>query len=258
MCLILFCCKPNPKTRFVLAANRDEFLDRETRPLGYNFPGEMILGGQDLRGGGTWLGANGEGKLAAVTNYRDPGRNSATAVSRGELVMNYLRSGLSPSEFLLETERRGLCYNGYNLLLVDGQTVVHYSNISRRETLLRPGLYGLSNHLLDTPWPKVTRGKMLLKEALTEENGLQGRLFGLLRDGELPGENELPDTGVGIRWEKILSPLFIHSPGYGTRSSAVVVIDNDGNVSFSEQNYLHGTDGVRLGEFREYCLLARG
>ena len=153
MCLITFAYNHHPGYRLVLAANRDEFLDRPTAPLGYHYPGETILAGRDLRSGGTWLGMDGGGRLAAITNYRDPSRVVNPAPSRGEIILDYLRSGLMAEAFLEKFSARASRYSGFNLLLADCDNLVHYSNVSDRSTRLTSGVYGLSNHLLDTPWP---------------------------------------------------------------------------------------------------------
>jgi uncharacterized protein with NRDE domain len=249
MCLIAFCYRRHPGYRLILAANRDEFLDRPTLPLGYNFPGEVLLAGKDLRGGGTWLGLAADGRLAAVTNYRDPARHLRSARSRGEIILEYLRSGLTAAAFLREFAVGAREYNGFNLLLADHRTLIHYSNISGAATVIEPGLHALSNHLLDTPWPKVVRSSELLRQALAGHDAPdRERIFALLADRKRPEDSQLPDTGVGAEWERLLSPIFIHSPGYGTRSSSLVTISDEGLVAFHERTYSHENGVHQAGE----------
>lgn len=251
MCLIVFSYRQQPGYRLILAANRDEFLDRPTLPLGYNFCGETILAGKDLRGGGTWLGLAADGRLAAITNYRNPGRLLTSAPSRGGIILDYLRSGLTAADFLKGFEVRAGEYNGFNLLLADNQTLMHYSNISGAGTILKPGIHALSNHLLNTPWPKVVRGRDLLRQVLIDNDGPEREaIFELLADEERPKDGLLPDTGVGVEWERLLSPICIHSPGYGTRSSSLVTIAGDGRVAFDERTYSHDNGVHPAGERR--------
>ena len=254
MCLISFAYKCHPGYRLVLAANRDEFLDRPTASLGFHFPGETILAGRDLRSGGTWLGLAGDGRLAAITNYRDPSRVNGTAPSRGEIILEYLRSGLQAEAFLKEFTVRSERFNGFNLLLADNEHLVHYSNISHTRTILNPGIYGLSNQLLDTPWPKVIRAKQLLCDLLAQ-NGTIDRepFFHLLTDRTRPDDTQLPNTGIGLEWERLLSPIFIHSPTYGTRSSSLLTITDNGQADFHERSYCHN-DGFHISGEQRYRL----
>jgi len=245
MCLIVFAYKHHPGYRLVLAANRDEFLDRPTAPLGYHYPGEQILAGKDLQGGGTWLGLRADGHLAAITNYRDRGRVMASAPSRGEIILEYLRSGLSAGQYLQELSSRADRYSGFNLLVGDGESLMHFSNINGRSTELVPGIYGLSNHLLNTPWPKVERVKTLFSQALAENETIDREaVFALLGDRDCPADELLPDTGVGLEWERLLSTIFIHSPGYGTRSSSLLTVTDAGRAELCERSYCHD-GGVR-------------
>ncbi|MFV0436284.1 MAG: NRDE family protein [Desulfopila sp.] len=249
MCLIVFAYRQHPGYRLVMAGNRDEFLDRPTAPLGYHFPGETIVAGRDLRGGGTWLALAGDGRLAAITNYRDPRRLLPSSPSRGEIIVDYLRSGLSAARYLGKLAVRAADYNGFNLLLGDGQTLFHFSNISAQATLLAPGLYGLSNQLLDTPWPKVVRVKALFRQALGAGPVIDREaIFTLLADAQRPEDELLPDTGVGRRQERLLSTIFIHSPEYGTRSSTLLTIADKGTAELCERSYRHQGEAEVAGE----------
>jgi uncharacterized protein with NRDE domain len=254
MCLILFSYKQHPGYRLVLAANRDEFLDRPTLPLDYNFAEESILAGRDLRGGGTWLALGGDGRLAAITNYRDPARIRDSAPSRGQILLDYLRSKRSAFDFLSDFNTPAGEYNGFNLLLLDQHDMLHFSNVTGVTTRLAPGLYGLSNHLLNSPWPKVERGRRMLADTLLADGQPNSEeIFRLLQDNQFPDDSQLPQTGVGLEWERLLSPIFIQSPGYGTRSSALVTINDAGTAAFHERTYVHTSD-VRKTEDRSFSI----
>lgn len=254
MCLLLFAYQHHPQYQLILAANRDEFLDRPAKQLGFHFPGERILAGKDQRGGGSWLGMNADGRMAALTNYRDPSRVRTDAPSRGRIVLRYLRSELSPESFLDELDKKSDRYNGYNLLISDRSEFWYYSNITGEKLHLRGGVYALSNHLLNTPWPKTTLGKTLFAEAVNREQVDPKALFAVLENRDWPDEALLPETGVGKEWERILAPIFIHSPIYGTRSSCVVMVGNDGSVYFAEQSFQHDGGGVQKTEKMEFSL----
>ena len=253
MCLIAFAYRCHPGFPLVLAANRDEFLDRPTEPLGRFGPG--LLAGRDLRGGGTWLGMSVSGRLAAITNYRDPQRVVASGPSRGEIIPAFLDSGQSAATFLERFMPTGGRYSGFNLILGDGGALYHYSNVSGRATRIEPGLYGLSNHLLDTPWPKVERVKQRFGATLAASAALDRQsLFELLTDRSQPDDARLPDTGVGLLWERRLAPIFISSPGYGTRSSSLLMVADDGAVEFGERSYRHGDGQVVVADERWFGL----
>jgi uncharacterized protein with NRDE domain len=251
MCLLFFAYKMSPKFELVLAANRDEFLNRPTAPLRFLDSGEEILGGRDLRGGGTWLALSGDGKVGAITNYRDPSLMRVNAPSRGELIINYLQSQNCAEEYLEQLKGYGRQYDGFNLILGDQEGLYYYSNVTNEVIQLEPGYYGLSNHFLDTPWPKVVRGKAMLKAYLSDIKSIDSRtIFSLLRDTEEPSDEMLPDTGVGMIWERLLSTIFIDGPGYGTRSSALIVKDESG-CTFLEKSYLRGAGKSRTSTLVE-------
>lgn len=255
MCLILFAYKHHPGYRLVFAANRDEFLDRPTAPLGYNFPGERILGGRDLQAGGSWLVTGSHGRLGAITNFRDPTRQLSAPPSRGEIVLEFLRSGDSPSSFLAGFVTRSSRYNPFNLLLGDGEELCYFSNVTMEMQRLQGGVYGLSNHLLDTDWPKVRLGKNRLRTSLASNPVPdQEQLFGILANSQQPPDDQLPDTGVGIHWERLLGSLFIHGERYGTRSSTVLTIDHLNRVDITEKRFVHAADGWRAAGQVSHCL----
>jgi uncharacterized protein with NRDE domain len=238
MCLILFSYTKHPGYRLVLVANRDEFYDRPTLPLAAWQEAPTIYAGRDVKGSGTWLGVSRCGRLAALTNYRDPAAQDSQAPSRGLLISRFLKGADTPENYLEKVRKSGHRYNGFNLLVGDQKTLCYYSNRGDGIASLRPGLYGLSNHLLDTAWPKVARGKHRLKKILDGEEGWGvNELFGVLSDRAIAPDDQLPDTGVGRDWERLLSPLFITSPTYGTRSSSVLLITNSEEVTLAERSF---------------------
>ncbi len=242
MCLILFAWKVHEEFPLILAANRDEFYERPTAPAAFWDGAPRLLAGRDLQEGGTWLGITRRGKLAALTNYRDPASLKSNVPSRGHLVSDYLRGRQTPENYLRRIKPRAAQYNGFNLLVGDDSELFCFSN---RDGLQKPapGIHGMSNHLLDTPWPKVERGKRALNDLITGGKAPSPEaLLDLLADRSRPPDGRLPVTGVGLEWERILSPLFIESPIYGTRSSTVLTIDRRGHVTFIERVFNGGAD----------------
>ncbi|WP_457576656.1 NRDE family protein [Desulfomarina sp.] len=240
MCLLFISFKLTPGYRLVLASNRDEFLHRLTAPLTYIDEDKTILAGRDLQGGGTWLGVNKRGKIAAITNFRKGGVLRSDAPSRGEIIDSYLRNDDSAEEFLAKLQKKGREYNGFNLILGDIDKLFYYTNqgLEKNPAVLEPGFYGLCNHFLDSPWPKLVRGKKLLKPVMVEtENVKPAMLFSLLKDSWRPEDNSLPETGVGLEWERLLGSIFIDGEFYGTRSSAVITINDNGEIVFCEKTY---------------------
>ena len=250
MCLILAALDAHPDYALVVGANRDEFYDRPTAPAGFWPEHSRILGGRDLRAGGTWLAVDRSGRFAAVTNYRQGEREPPAARSRGLLVSDYLSSEVEASSYVAGVEREGAAYNGFNLLAGGARELHWLSNREGRPRRLGPGIYGLSNHLLDTPWPKVTAGKSGLSALLGgREADLVSGLFDLLSDRTQVSDAALPRTGIGLAWERLLSSAFIASAEYGTRSSTVVLVGSDGAVTFVERSF--GPNGIPAGEVRQ-------
>jgi uncharacterized protein with NRDE domain len=241
MCLILFAYRWHPHYPLVLAANRDEFYDRPTAPLAFWPENLALLAGRDLAAGGTWLGVNRQGRLAAITNYRDPANFRPQAPSRGPLVSDFLQSQEPAQTYLQRLQLQADDYNGFNLLLGDDEGLHYYSNQGGEPRVLSPGLYGLSNHLLNTPWPKVERGKRDLAAALSRTAELVPEtLWPVLGDRTPAPDEALPATGVSLEWERALSPLFIATPGYGTRSSTLLWIDPQHQVTVQEKSWPQG------------------
>ncbi len=253
MCLILFSYKKTPGFRLILGANRDEFLSRPTLPLNFLDTGQTILAGHDKRGGGTWLGVNVWGKIAAITNYRAPGLKRKSDLSRGLILHSYLNNNESPEDFLFNLSRDEISYEGFNLIVGDKNELYYYSNINKESKRLVPGLYGLSNHLLDTAWPKVERGKTKFAKAVVPSNSeMIPDIFELLRDTCHPLDRDLPETGVGLEWERLLSSIFITAPTYGTRSSAVLTITDTNTVQFRERTFSHSSKGGDVSGREEF------
>jgi uncharacterized protein with NRDE domain len=237
MCLIFIGLKQHPDYKFVLAANRDEFYKRRTSPAAHWQENRNIIGGRDLEAGGTWLGMNVNGKISMVTNYRDPKNIDPNAPSRGHLVSNYLEDSVPAQRYVQELEPRAKHYNGFNLLVGTPDDLWYISNYKSGVDQLTKGIYGLSNHLLETPWPKVSRGKQNFAAVLGLAELTESQLFDMLFDDARAPDEQLPDTGIGLERERALSAMFIKYPGYGTRCSTVVLVDNDNRVSFTERVY---------------------
>lgn len=255
MCLLFFSYKTTPGYKLVVAANRDEFLARPTAPLAFLDKEKTILAGQDIQGGGTWLGITAQLKFAAITNYREPAANMDNAPSRGEILMDYLSGDMDAGQYIQSLTGRSDRYNGFNLILGDTKELYYYSNRSAGPQLLCPGFYGLSNNLLDVPWPKVARGKKLLYPdmvAIDQIDPLQ--LLGLLEDDYRPPDDQLPDTQIGLDWERLLGTIFINGSTYGTRSSAVITVTDEGQIEFVEKTILRSSSqGVTSG-FHHYVM----
>ena len=244
MCLIVFSYKQHPKYELVFAANRDENYERPTREAQFWNEHPHILAGKDLKAEGTWMGITKTGAFSALTNYRDPSISKEDPPSRGQLVLDFLKDPSPPQQYLQHIDQYADRYMGFNLLAGNLDNIGYYSNQQRDIKLLNSGIYGLSNHLLDTPWPKIKRAKSSLNEVLQSDNISEEALFDLLADEEEASEEELPDTGIPKEIEKKVSPIFIKSDGYGTRCSTVLLIDNEGQVTFTERRFKAGTQQI--------------
>lgn len=239
MCLITFQWQPDAENRLILSANRDEFLNRPARPLQAWSEAEGVYAGKDLSQGGTWLGVHKNGRFAALTNHRDL-RSEApkNPISRGNLVLDFLTSEISVLEYLATLEETSELYAGYNLLVADSRQLGYFSNKSAAPArLLTPGVYGLSNGLLDSPWPKVTLAKQNFSAWLASDTAEQTSLSRLLSSTVIADDSLLPDTGISLAMERMLSCQKIITPSYGTRCSTSVIIGNNG-VSIEEVNWL--------------------
>lgn len=242
MCLIVFAYKSHPRFDLIFAANRDEFYERPTRAAQFWDDHPDVLAGKDLSGGGTWMGINTQGHFAALTNYRDPSIERINPPSRGQIVLDYLTQNKPPAHFLDHLHSQSSPYMGFNVLTGTPDTLLHYSNISGDKTRVEPGIHGLSNHSLDTPWPKVERSKSELASLLRADSFSEDDLFAILKNDEPAPANKLPQTGIPAELEKQISPIFIKTDGYGTRSSTILLIDKQGNVTFEERRYNESTE----------------
>lgn len=250
MCLINFQWQVHDQYPLIVAANRDESYKRPTAEAHFWEDHPDLLAGRDLLEHGTWLGITKSGRFAALTNYRDPQTMYQTFErSRGDLVKDFLVGSLSPTKYLERIRPLDNRYNGFNLLVGTMDELFYYNNIERDIIEVGKGTYSLSNHFLNTPWPKVTKGRQKL-QAITDRNDVieHNQLFELLTDREIVADEFLPDTGVGQTLERQLSPLFIQMDAYGTRSSTALTIDREGQVMFSERTYEQGalTDEVNF------------
>jgi uncharacterized protein with NRDE domain len=260
VCLIVFAWKAHRAYPLVLAANRDEFLERPSLPLDYwdNLPN--VLGGRDLEKGGSWFATHMDGRWAAVTNFRDGGAAPPSAPSRGHLVLDYVASDDPAKDYAERISGPLAEYPGCNLLLGDTDSLLFASNRWQgghtvEFQAVSAGVHGLSNHSLDTPWPKVERSKRTMQRLLdTDGEKLVEELFVLLADRTPAREQELPATGVPHEWERTLSAPFIVAEHYGTRASTVVLVDNQRGVSVRERSF--GSGGEELA--RRACSFKRG
>jgi uncharacterized protein with NRDE domain len=246
MCLIVFAWKCHSDYPLIMAANRDEYYQRPTALAGFWEDQPDILAGRDLRDGGTWLGVNRQGQFATVTNYRE-GHQQPAHRSRGELTANFLSSGTNIRQYAQHVIDVGDQYNGFNLLLGDGDQLHYCSNRQPQIQTVSPGIYSLSNHLLDSPWPKAIHAKEVLEPLLKTNSVDRDLLIQSLQRRKPFADEHLPDTGVGLEMERMLSPPFIASKDYGTRCTTVLLKkyqakNNQIETTLVEQNY--GDDGV--------------
>jgi uncharacterized protein with NRDE domain len=246
MCLIVLAWNVHPEWRLVVGANRDEFYDRPSEPAGWWRHAPEVFGGRDLRAGGTWLGAGVQGRFAAVTNVRDPPAQRASARSRGELPATFLEGSMPAREFARHAQILRGAYNPFNLVVGDGEELWFVNSRAQAPLRLGAGIHGVSNAELDSAWPKVQRSKARFAEALGQLDP-EPLVFELLADRCLVPDEELPDTGVGLEWERVLSAPFIATERYGTRSSTFVA-QSDNRLRFVERSFEKG--GAAGGERR--------
>ncbi|WP_232319175.1 NRDE family protein [Sporosarcina ureae] len=241
MCLLAFQLQSHPKYQLVMMANRDEAYGRPTAPANFWSDYPDILAGRDLEQMGTWLGINTQGKVAALTNYRDFALPQTGKFSRGHIVSSYLQSNLSAHDFMEQLHTHREDYAGCNVLVGSAEEMFYYSNIEQSIQQLPNGTHGLSNALLNTPWPKVDKTKALLAEYLQQVETIdRDILFGMMQRAERFPTELLPDTGVGEDLESLLSSIFIASKDYGTRCTTVLTIDQENHVEFEERTYEKG------------------
>ncbi len=233
----------------IIAANRDEFYSRPSAKASFwdDHPG--LLAGKDLQAGGTWLGITKTGKFSAITNYRSNAEYKKGAPSRGQLVIDFLAGSDDPKDYAAKLLETGHLYNGFNLLFSDQSDLYYFSNHTRESAVLSPGIYGLSNHLLNTLWPKVEKSTLSFSKALMNKNVSDSDLFEILSDTSKPADELLPDTGVGLELERVLSSVFVATPFYGTVSSTVIFVSNKDEVRFIEKSLNSSSEEWTTSEF---------
>jgi uncharacterized protein with NRDE domain len=237
MCLIAVAWQVHPDYPLIVLANRDEFYARPAAPARFWAEAPQVLAGRDLSAGGTWLGVTRQGRFAALTNVREPGMPQGER-SRGLIVSTYLLGSEPAADYVARTTAEGAAYSGFNLLASDGDSLWWTSNRGAGPRQLEPGVYLLSNHLLDTPWPKVELLRAGLMAQLPHPE--PEALLALLQDEREAADIDLPDTGIGLAMERLLSAPFIRSAQYGTRASTVLMAGHD-RIRFMEQG--HGPEG---------------
>jgi uncharacterized protein with NRDE domain len=223
MCLITFAWQAHPDYPLIVAANRDEWFARPAKAL-HAWPNSTIIAGQDVQAGGTWLGITPARRFAALTNIRRPAADKQLGkASRGQIVVDFLTASVSAVDFAnaLDVAR----FEAFNLLLCDGEQLLHLNSQSGRAQLVEPGIHGLSNASLNTAWPKVERAKQSLRHAIASKDSaeLRSRCFRFLNNTEIAPDARLPSTGVSLDWERSLSASFINTPDYGTRVSTFLL-----------------------------------
>ncbi|MDD2882328.1 MAG: NRDE family protein [Rhodoferax sp.] len=239
MCLIAWNWQPSSQTPLLLVANRDEFYARPTSPLAW-WQDANILAGRDLQAGGTWLGVSRSGRLAALTNHRDPANVRANAPSRGELVSAFLQANSSAGDYLSALARRAADYNPFNLLVFDGKSLMGLESRHAKVVTLQPGIGAVSNADFLTPWPKLVTLKDSLQLLLAQTHPSDAELLELLHNRGMVADADLPATGIPLVLERVLSSAFIATPDYGTRACSVVRFEAH-SVQFLEQSF--GTQG---------------
>lgn len=237
MCLIFLALNHHPHYPLIIAANRDEFYSRQTASADFWKDHPTILGGRDLEAKGTWMAMTTTGRISMITNYRDPKNIDPKAPSRGQLVADFLNSEQTASEYLKQVESKGALYNGFNLIVGNVESLYYYSNYRMGIEQIPMGIHGLSNHLLDTPWPKVSKGKEQFQRILQNSELDAEVLFQLLKNEEKAPDALLPETGIGLERERALSSMFIKTNGYGTRCSTQILVNQRKEVSFTERVY---------------------
>lgn len=237
MCLIVFAWRAHPRYPLILAANRDEFHRRPATAAGFWPQAPQLLAGRDETQGGAWCGVTRQGRMAAVTNYRDPSMAEAGKRSRGHLVRDYLTGQAGAADAASRVESDKADYSEFNLLLGDGQGLWYVGSRSVGPASIDPGVHGLSNGLLNTPWPKVEHAKAGLSEQLSRDSVSVDVLFDVLGSRQIAPDDALPDTGIGLQMERFLSAPFIVSEAYGTRASTIIVLDSEGMLHFVERRY---------------------
>ncbi len=248
MCLLLVAYRVHPAYPLVVAGNRDEFHARPTLDADWWQGSPDVLGGRDLEAGGSWLAINRRGRFAAVTNYRDRERPAGSKISRGALISDFLASDADPASWLMSIDADA--YAGFNLLVADNERLGYLSNRGGGCRELEPGIYGVANATLDTPWPKVVRTRASFESALSDESIEVPDFLGILGDRQLAEPEELSDSGLPLEDTHALSSPFVLAGEFGTRCSTVLVKGGDGSVQFTEERFDAGGERTGRSEFR--------
>ncbi|WP_269521269.1 NRDE family protein [Alteromonas sp. BMJM2] len=260
MCILFIARQQHPRYPLIIAANRDEFYARPTAPAAFWDDAPSILAGRDFEANGTWMGVTQSGKIAAITNVRAPSEVRTDAISRGELVTNWLKDDKAQftgqvTEQLTEQYLQTLSdtrhrYNGYNLVFGNASALHVYNNVNNSVHPIQQGVFGLSNADIITPWPKVTQGVTSLNKYVSQHDTINTEdLFALLRNEDKADDQHLPSTGIGYEWEKALSSIFINIPSYGTRTSTILLVDSSGELSFKERTFTEKGETTQTREF---------
>jgi len=237
MCLIVFSYKEHPKYPFIFAGNRDEFYSRPAKPAHFWDTNPRIVAGRDRKAGGTWLGVSEDGMVAALTNYRDLEHPRNSDRSRGELIPLFLTSKSQNEQRVQQLTDIGENYDGFNMIAGNIDNLFYLSNVKQSYEKIKPGLHGLSNAYLNTPWPKVEVAKSAFREAIQSGEPNKEEIFRLLQNRDVYPYHKLPDTGLSPEMEKAVSPVFIQTDDYGTRCSTLLLINKEGWVTFTERTY---------------------
>ena len=250
MCLLVLAIDSHPEFRLVIAENRDEFYNRPTETACFWSETPSVLAGRDLERGGTWLGVSKAGRWAVVTNYRDFHHRRYSRISRGGLVKRFLQEDEEIEAFQEFMGNDDGHYAGLNFIGGDLKQTLFFSNTGGGSRYLEPGIYGLSNHWLATPWPKVVGAKEGLSQWLKSGSTDIEPLFTLLADRELAADEDLPDTGIGYEWEKMLSARFIQGKSYGTRATTLFLVDHQGGATFIEKSFDECGEEIGIKKFK--------
>lgn len=243
MCVSFLAYNAHPKFTFILAHNRDEYYSRKSLQARFWDENQELLAGTDLMTGGTWLGITKQCRIALVTNVRKKKTQEIEKISRGMLVKNFLTSTIDAEDYLKNVITAKSNYADFNLILGNlTQSLYYCSSMHEKITKLKPGIYGLSNASLDTPWPKVTDGKTKFQKIIQQEKDFVDDLLTLMKNQTPWPDQALPDTGVGLEVERILSPIFVVTPNYGTHSTTIITLSTKGELTFVENSYLHNKD----------------
>ncbi|WOT05303.1 NRDE family protein [Shewanella youngdeokensis] len=235
MCILFVALKAHPQYPLIICANRDEYHHRPTEPAHFWPNHEQLLAGRDLEAGGTWLGVNQQGLIAALTNIRDPELTQSDMRSRGELPLRALSAEGIDASWL---SRHSHFYNPFNLLFGDEHALHCYDSRNKTLNQLSAGFHSISNGALDDIWPKMSRGTQAIEAHIsTNSEPNIDDLLTIMKDQTQASDTDLPQTGVSLEWERHLSSIYIQHPEYGTRSTSIILKDHQAKLHFSEVRY---------------------